>query len=118
MKKTMMFIILMIAFLCGCVFHSLITYVPKDAQTVSRLLVLEQDIRAYYAQKGVLPKKLSDVVDSQIDDNKVRSLKNAWGYPIEDVVLEGTSGVLKTYGKSGSNGKVKQEFVLQFDVRE
>ena len=70
------------------------------------------------SSKGVLPKKLSDVVDSQIDDNKVRSLKNAWGYPIEYVVLEGTSVVLKTYGKSGSNGKVKQEFVLQFDVRE
>lgn len=118
MKKIMMLIILMIAFLCGCVFHSLITYVPNDAKTVSLLVVLEQDIRAYYAQKGVLPKKLSDVVDLKIEDNKVRSLKNAWGNPIEYAVVGDTGVVLKTYGKSGSNGKVKQEFVLQFDVRD
>lgn len=118
MKKSLLFVVLIILFICGCLVHSLITYVPKDLQTSSLLIVLEQDIKAYYARYGVLPQKLSDVVSSQSKDNKERSLKNAWGAPIEYVVTGSTVVVLKTYGKSGSNGKVKQEFVLQFDVRE
>lgn len=113
MKFLLTMILVVIAFVGGCVFNGLITRVPQDSLTSGRLMRLKKSIEKYYDINRSIPERLN-VIAVTSDDI---STNNAWGGPIFYSVSNETSVTLKTYGLGGQDAKVRREFTLQFDVK-
>ena len=114
MKFLRTIILVVIAFIGGCIFDGIITRVPQDALTSGRLMRLKKSIEKHYAVKKAIPEDLNEVIAATSDDV---STNNAWGEPIFYSVSNDMCVILKTYGPGGPDAKVRQEFTLQFDVK-
>ncbi len=117
MKHILLTLLIIVAFIGGCVFDSLITRVPPDASTRGRLMRLKHDIADFYARNKCLPESLDTLEEPESGTTKSAPKENAWGGPILYSVSNGTIVILKTYGPGGPDAKVRQEFTLQFDVK-
>lgn len=107
-------ILVILAFIGGCLFDGLITYVPQDALTKNAIEGVERGIRKYYKAKGFLPKDVDALREflGEGDDFAI----NAWAIPIMYVSTNETSVTLSTYGPGGKSARIRQEFIRQFDV--
>lgn len=117
MKHILMTLLIIVAFIGGCVFDSLITRVPPDASTRGRLMRLMHDIADFYARNKRLPESLDTLEKPESEAAKFAPKENAWGGPILYSVSNGTIVILKTYGPGGPDATVRQEFTLQFDAK-
>ena len=98
-----------VAFVLGMLFDGLITRVPKESLTVSRLQVLKRDVETYYAQHKTLPKTIEEL--SRFSSRSESELKNSWGKPIYYRTTNNTEVILTTVGYSDV------EFVKRFSVK-
>ena len=98
-----------VAFVLGMLFDGLITRVPKESLTVSRLQVLKRDVETYYAQHKTLPKTIEEL--SRFSSRSESELKNSWGKPIYYRTTNHTEVILTTVGY----GDV--EFMKRFSVK-
>ena len=117
MKHILMTLLIIVAFIGGCVFDSLITRVPPDASTRGMLMRLKHSIVDFYARNKRLPESLDTLEKSESETTKSAPKENAWGGPILYSVSNGTIVILKTYGPGGPDATVRQEFTLQFDAK-
>jgi hypothetical protein len=117
MKHILLTLLIIVAFIGGCVFDSLITRVPPDASTRGRLMRLKHDIADFYARNKCLPESLDTLEEPESGTTKSAPKENAWGGPILYSVSNGTIVIFKTYGPGGPDATVRQEFTLQFDVK-
>ena len=117
MKHIFTTLLIIVAFIGGCIFDGLITRVPPDVSTRSRLMRLKHDIADFYARNKRLPESLDTLEKSESGTTKSAPKENAWGGPILYSVSNGTIVILKTYGPGGPDATVRQEFTLQFDAK-
>ncbi len=118
MKPIPVIILVVLSFIGGFVFDSLITRVPPDASTRGRLMRLKKGIADFYDRNRTLPKSLEELrMSDSAAENSVPK-ENAWGGPISYSVSNGTTVVLTTYGPGGTESEVKQTFTLTFHVNE
>ena len=113
MKPILVAVLIIVAFIGGFVFDGLITRVPPDAFTRSRLMRLKHDIADFYARNKRLPESLDTLEKPESEAAKFAPKENAWGGPIFYSMSNDTCVVLKTYGPGGPDAKVRQEFTLR-----
>lgn len=117
MRKLVYWFLIVVAFFVGFVFNGLITRIPPGGRTCSRLIVLKHDILRYYAMYKSVPKDLADVTLLAHHDGKDHVPQNEWGAPILISITNDTVVTLRTLRSEVESTDVKQEFVLEFDVR-
>ena len=83
-------------FVLGMIFDGLITRIPREANTVTQMAVVERELMAYSEKHGALPKTIDDLVhfSSGLDG----CLTNSWGQPICYQPIDATNAVLSTTG--------------------
>ena len=108
MRKIGYVLICLVFFGLGVVFDGLITRVPDEASTLSKMRILERELRKYHAQNGQLPKTIDELCKFSPRVENCRT--NCWGKPIRYVVTSDSQVVLVTSG----DGEV--EFVRRFAV--
>ena len=108
MRKIGYVLICLVFFGLGVVFDGLITRVPDEASTLSKMRVLERELKKYHAQNGQLPKNIDELCKFSPCVENCRT--NCWGKPIRYVVTSDSQVVLVTSG----DGEV--EFVRRFAV--
>lgn len=110
MKTVMTLLVLLAGFALGFVCAGLITRVPTDVLTCSRISVLERAIKDHCLRCGRMPGSLDDLPLA----GREHCRQNPWGAKISYVVTNGTVVVLRTYGRGGPDAEVVQTFERRF----
>ena len=81
MKNIIIAIALAVSFGFGFIYSSSMTVLPKDISTVNTLMVLEREIRSFFAERQRLPNTLNELVESgKVDKNECM---DRWGNEIK-----------------------------------
>lgn len=106
MRKIVYIFLCVISFGLGVIFDGLITRVPDEASTLSKMQILERELKKYCALNGQLPKTIDELCKFSPCVENCRT--NSWGKPIRYVVTSDSQVVLVT----SADGEV--EFVRRF----
>ena len=116
MKRTVILIIagLILAGALILLLNAFVCRIPPDAMTRTRMTVTKVRIVDYYADKGSLPRVLSDLPPG--DPNKDNSTDDAWEQPI-DYRVNDKKVTLMSLGADGEIGGegMDQDIIIVFD---
>lgn len=115
MKKIGYVVILLVGIVLGYLWHSVITYIPRETLTVNRMLKVERALRVCYGETGKLPVRIDDGSLSWQD--RLVETTDGYGNPIEYLVSNETEVVLRSQGCFGRLAKVKGVFEYRFNAR-
>lgn len=118
MKNLLIVFVVIASFCLGFAFSSAMTILPKDISTVSTLIVLEREIRNFFAEKHRLPITLSELVEmGKVEECEC---KDRWGNKIGYILKNSNTVSLVSRGDPSITSYKTFEYLISntFSIRQ